>query len=130
PFRGSLTCRIPRALAHELTAAFIGEDVPSDGAAVNDLAGEFANMVCGRWLTDVAPESLFRVDRPVVVGSAAKPRGEPCAQPWAEPCAQPGAEPRAKPSGMLNGRPIWVELRVERRGDAQVDTHRDASSVH
>jgi len=36
-FSGSLTCRMPRALAHELTAVFIGEE-PSDGEAVDDLA--------------------------------------------------------------------------------------------
>jgi CheY-specific phosphatase CheX len=91
-FSGSLTCRMPRALAHELTAAFTGEEVPSDGAAVDDLAGEFANMVCGRWLTDVAPQSLFRLDHPVVV---------------------PVSAPSRTPSGLLNGQPIWVELKVE-----------------
>jgi CheY-specific phosphatase CheX len=90
-FSGSLTCRMPRALAHELTAAFIGEE-PSDGEAVDDLAGEFANMVCGRWLTDVAPQSLFRLDHPIVV---------------------PASAPSRAPSGLLNGQPIWVELKVE-----------------
>jgi len=90
-FSGSLTCRMPRALAHELTAVFIGEE-PSDGEAVDDLAGEFANMVCGRWLTDVAPQSLFRLDHPVVV---------------------PASAPSRAPSGLLNGQPIWVELKVE-----------------
>ena len=91
-FSGSLTCRMPRALAHELTAAFTGEEVPSDGEAVDDLAGEFANMVCGRWLTDVAPQSLFRLDHPVVV---------------------PVSAPSRAASGLLNGQPIWVELKVE-----------------
>ena len=90
-FSGSLTCRMPRVLAHELTAAFIGEE-PSGGEAVDDLAGEFANMVCGRWLTDVAPQSLFRLDHPVVV---------------------PASAPSRAPSGLLNGQPIWVELKVE-----------------
>src|ERR1044072_4878566 len=91
-FSGSLTCRMSRALAHELTATFIGEEVPSDGEAVNDLAGEFANMVCGRWLTDVAPQSMFRLDHPVVVPVSAAPLG---------------------PSGLLKGRPIWIELKVD-----------------
>ena len=90
-FSGSLTCRMPRALAHELTAAFIGEE-PSDGELVDDLAGEFANMVCGRWLTDVAPQSLFRLDHPVVVTMSV---------------------PSGVPSGLLNGQPIWIELKVE-----------------
>ena len=91
-FSGSLAGRMPRSLAHELTAAFIGEEVPSDGEAVDDLAGEFANMVCGRWLTDVAPQLLFRLDHPVVV---------------------PVSVPSRAPSGLLNGQPIWVELKVE-----------------
>lgn len=91
-FSGSLTCRMPRALAHELTQAFIGEEVPSDGEAVNDLAGEFANMVCGRWLTDVAPQSLIQLDHPVVSSAPV---------------------PSRAPVGLLNGQPIWVEVKVE-----------------
>ena len=89
-FSGSLTCWLPRTLAHELTATFIGEEIPLDGEAVNDLAGEFANMVCGRWLTDVAPQSLFRLDHSVVTSATA---------------------PSRAPSGLVNGQPIWVELK-------------------
>jgi hypothetical protein len=92
-FSGALTCRMPRGLAQELTAAFTGEEVPADGAAVDDLAGEFANMVCGRWLTDVAPQSLFRLAHPVVA---------------------PASAPSAIPSGLLNGQPFWVDLTVKR----------------
>ena len=91
-FSGSLTCRMPRALAHELTEVFIGEEVPADGEAVNDLAGEFVNMVCGRWLADVAPESLFQLDPPLVSAAPA---------------------PSRAPAGFLNGQPIWMELKVE-----------------
>ena len=55
-FSGALTCRMPRALRQELIAAFTGEEAPFRcDERVDDLAGEFANMVCGRWLTDVAP---------------------------------------------------------------------------
>jgi hypothetical protein len=90
-FSGSLTCRLPRALAHELTATFIGEEISFDGEAVNDLAGEFTNMVCGRWLSDVAPQSLFRLGHPDVGTVAA---------------------PSHAPSGLLNGQPIWVELQI------------------
>jgi len=90
-FSGSLTCCLPRALAHDLTATFIGEEVPIDRAAVNDLAGEFANMVCGRWLTDIAPQSLFTLDHSVVASTNA---------------------PSRAPSGLINGQPIWVDLNV------------------
>ena len=68
-FPGALSCRMPRALAQELTAAFTGEEVRPMEPVVDDLAGEFANMVCGRWLTDVAPQSLFWLD--ASVGDAA-----------------------------------------------------------
>jgi hypothetical protein len=88
-FAGSLSCWMPRGLAQDLAAAFTGEDAPPDGAAVDDLAGEFANMVCGRWLTDVAPQSLFRLEHPVVT---------------------PANTPASAPSGLLNGQPIWIEL--------------------
>ena len=88
-FAGTLSCRMPRGLAQDLTAAFTGEEAPADGAAVDDLAGEFANMVCGRWLTDVAPQSLFRLEHPEVTTASA---------------------PATAPSGLLNGQPIWIEL--------------------
>ena len=91
-FSGTVSCRMPRDLAKELTTAFTGEEA-QDGEAVDDLAGEFANMVCGRWLTDVAPQLLFQLNHPVVVGVAA---------------------PSSVPSGLLNGQPIWLELTVKK----------------
>jgi hypothetical protein len=94
-FSGSVTCSMSRALALELTSAFTGEDVSSDGPMIDDLAGEFANMVCGRWLTDVAPDSLFRLDHPIVVPIA------------------PEDVASSAPAGLLNGQPIWIELTVE-----------------
>jgi hypothetical protein len=95
-FGGALNCQMPRRLAQELTAAFTGEEV-SEGPGVDDLAGEFANMVCGRWLTDVAPQSLFSLDHPVVV---------------------PVGAPSGAPTGLLNGHPIWIELTIERPAEA------------
>jgi hypothetical protein len=95
PFTGKLCCRMTRTLAHELTSAFTGtapEDVAPDGPEVTDLAGEFANMVCGRWLTDVAPRALFTITRPNV---------EPA--PW----------PQAQPMAMLNEQPIWIDVALE-----------------
>jgi len=62
---------------------------------VDDLAGEFANMVCGRWLTDVAPQQLFSLTHPSV---------------------EPAAAPRAgeAPRGLLNGQPVWIELTLDK----------------
>jgi hypothetical protein len=94
-FCGSLICRMPRGLAEELIAAFTGEQPPFAATAVDDLAGEFANMVCGRWLTDVAPSSLFHLDHPVVA-----------------PVTAPELASYV-PTGLLNGQPIWVALTVE-----------------
>lgn len=96
-FAGALCCTMPRALAHELTVAFSGaapEDIAVADPAVDDLAGEFANMVCGRWLTDVAPQQLFSL---------------------AHPSVEPLAAPRAglAPVGLLNGQPVWIELSLE-----------------
>ena len=82
-------------IARELTAAFSGampDDVAADAAEIDDLAGEFANMVCGRWLTDVAPRSLFTLARPVVGVVDV---------------------PSAPPMGLLNGHPIWITVAIE-----------------
>jgi hypothetical protein len=99
-FSGTLCCRMSRALARELTAAFTGEilDQVADGPAVDDLAGEFANMVCGRWLSEVAPQCLFRLGHPSVAAPGS-PEGAPTA-----------------PAGLLNGQPIWIELTIDARG--------------
>ena len=96
-FAGALSCTMPRALAHELTAAFSGaapDEIAIADPAVDDLAGEFANMVCGRWLTDIAPQQLFSL---------------------AHPSVEPLAAPRqgSIPAGLLNGQPVWIELTLE-----------------
>jgi two-component system chemotaxis response regulator CheY len=95
-FAGVLSCTMPRALAHELTAAFSGAlpgEIAIGDPGVDDLAGEFANMVCGHWLSDVAPQQLFSLAHPSV-----------------EPAIAPGA---GAPCGMLNGQPVWIELTLE-----------------
>lgn len=96
-FSGVLSCTMPRALAHELTAAFSGtrpEEIAVADPAVDDLAGEFTNMVCGRWLSDVAPQQLFSLTHPSVA-----------------PAIVPGA---GAPRGLINGQPVWIELTLER----------------
>lgn len=96
-FAGALCCTMPRTLAHELTAAFSGaapEDIAVADPSVDDLAGEFANMVCGRWLTDIAPQQLFSLAHPSVEALAAPRAG-------------------SVPAGLLNGQPVWIELNLE-----------------
>jgi hypothetical protein len=96
-FAGTLSCTMPRALAHELTAAFSGasmDEIAVADPAIDDLVGEFANMICGRWLTDVAPQDLFSLTHPAIT-----------------PVVAPADR---APHGLLNGQPIWIELTVER----------------
>jgi hypothetical protein len=96
-FVGALSCTMSRALAHELTAAFSGlrpEEIAVADPAVEDLAGEFTNMICGRWLTDVAPTLLFSLAHPAV-----------------EPVA--GVREGSVPAGLLNGQPVWLDLVLE-----------------
>ena len=95
-FAGVLSCTMPRALAHELAAACSGaspDEIAVADPAVDDLAGEFVNMVCGRWLADVAPRQLFSLARPSV-----------------EPVVAPAA---GAPRGLFKGQPIWIELTLE-----------------
>lgn len=72
---GAVTCRLPMSLAERLFDAFSGRD-PEDPAAplaeIHDLVGEFANMICGSWLTRTANERTFALSRPEV-GDTAMP---------------------------------------------------------
>jgi len=66
---GSIACTIPVTLARGLFDAFAGRD-PSDPEPapelVQDLVGEFSNMVCGAWLTRVASSRTFTLHHPSV----------------------------------------------------------------
>jgi Chemotaxis phosphatase CheX len=70
---GVVTCRLPMPLAERLFDAFSGRD-PDDPAApladMHDLIGEFANMICGSWLTRTANERTFALSRPTVAGES------------------------------------------------------------
>jgi CheY-specific phosphatase CheX len=69
PVQGSVSCTLPAGLAHGLFDAFTGRD-PADPQpspdAIQDLVGEFSNMVCGAWLTRVASTQSFTLHRPEV----------------------------------------------------------------
>jgi hypothetical protein len=70
PVSGSLACVLPSDLAQLLFDAFSGRDPMSalpPRHLLDDLVGEFSNMVCGTWLTRCAGHRAFRLDPPEVI---------------------------------------------------------------
>lgn len=66
---GAVSCRLPSLLADRLFDAFSGRDAdepPPHPEEVRDLVGEFANMVCGAWLTRTANDRAFALGKPMV----------------------------------------------------------------
>ncbi|MGE0040531.1 MAG: chemotaxis protein CheX [Vicinamibacterales bacterium] len=64
---GVIRVAVPVALARELVQAFIGEpEAEEAGDGIDDLLGEFANMICGLWLTRTRPDQVFALGRPGV----------------------------------------------------------------
>ena len=75
---GSMSCSLPDALAERLFHAFTGRDpseAPPAWADVHDLVGEFANMVCGAWLSGSAGGRTFTLGQPGVVRARAAAAG-------------------------------------------------------
>jgi hypothetical protein len=67
PFEGVVRVMLPGALAGDLAGAFCGTPPDAlDAAQVVDFAGELANMVCGRWLTQTHRRERFELAAPVV----------------------------------------------------------------
>jgi hypothetical protein len=67
-FSGSVEIVLPERLGHWLVASLLGmtpEDALPD-AQVFDGVGEFANMVCGAWLSRVGDQALFELKVPAV----------------------------------------------------------------
>ncbi|MGE3276435.1 MAG: chemotaxis protein CheX [Vicinamibacterales bacterium] len=64
---GVVRVAVPAALAGDLMASFSGEpDAGDDVGGTHDLLGEFANMICGSWLTHTRPDAVFALGRPAV----------------------------------------------------------------
>ncbi len=78
-FNGRMTFSLPDALARDLYAAFLGlaPDDPVEEDSLRDLLGEFANMVCGSWLTRIQRAHAFSLDR--LESDAGAPAGAPLA---------------------------------------------------
>jgi CheY-specific phosphatase CheX len=67
--RGSLACSVPCRLAQALFDSFSGRDPASPlprPDQLNDLVGEFSNMVCGDWLSRSLDDRVFELSPPVV----------------------------------------------------------------
>ncbi len=94
-FHGRMTFSLPRPLAHDLHAAFLGQspDEPIDEAPLRDLLGEFANMTCGNWLTHVHGAHRFELDQPDATVPA------------------PSAAPAA--AALVNDHPVFITLVFE-----------------
>jgi hypothetical protein len=73
---GVLTCRLPGALARDLSMAFLGADVDDTPGGIDDMVGEVANMICGCWLTRAFPTRLFQLDGPIIRRDVAAPSGD------------------------------------------------------
>lgn len=69
-FTGSVACWLPSDLAQTLFDAFAGRD-PAEPRAhvahIDDLIGEFANMVCGDWLTRCVGHRTLQLSPPLVL---------------------------------------------------------------
>ena len=92
---GSLLCWLPPDLAQTLYASFCGSE-PSEPAPaahqINDLIGEFTNMVCGDWLCRSSSRRAFQLSPPIVV-RAPRPQGSAPKRVWIK----------------VNGRPLAIE---------------------
>jgi hypothetical protein len=67
--RGTVTCTLPETLGHSLFDSFSGREpseAPPAERELYDLVGEFANMICGAWLSRCAGDRAFRLGSPLV----------------------------------------------------------------
>jgi hypothetical protein len=96
---GTLECTLRGDLAQVLFDAFSGRDPASPlppRHLVDDLIGEFSNMVCGTWLSRCGSERLFRLGRPVV-NRLPRPRPDEHHRRWVA----------------LHNRPLAIDWEVE-----------------
>lgn len=98
PVAGEMRVTLPVALTLELAQMFSGDpDIEGSRDNLIDMAGEFANMVTGSWLTATDSGSVFNLDAPQVSDAGAEP-------------------PAAAPLNLLmqiNGQPVALAWRVE-----------------
>jgi len=110
---GVVSCTLPDDLARQLFDAFTGSEPgsPVDPEALVDLLGEFANMICGTWLTRLANHQTFSLSRPAVLPT------------------QDAVHPNDADARVLltvNDRPLAVEVRIA----AHVDRSAAVETLH
>lgn len=103
PVHGSLACLLPADLAQWLFDSFTGRDpatAPPRHDQVEDLAGEFSNMVCGAWLTRCDTHRVFRLSPPAI-SRVDKPASAAGHREWVA----------------LNNRPVAIDWEVAQAPD-------------
>jgi hypothetical protein len=72
PFGGAIEVVLPERLARALVGSLLGEppDAPMPEHQIFDGIGEFANMVCGAWLTGFSDRQAFGLRPPAVTRMA------------------------------------------------------------
>jgi CheY-specific phosphatase CheX len=94
PARGEMRVTMPVTLARELAQQFSGDPtLDFSEADLIDMAGEFANMVTGAWLTATDAASTFDLTAPSVT--------------------RDNAPPRVTLMMQINGQPVGLSWRVE-----------------
>jgi CheY-specific phosphatase CheX len=102
-FEGAIVLDVPESLAGELRASCLGIDAAEADAdpslpGIEDAVGEFANMVCGTWLTRSFGEDKFDLRAPALEHLRDEHRAR-----WA-------AEPPATLLLSLNDRPLRLRV--------------------
>jgi hypothetical protein len=102
PFGGAIEVILPERLARSLVGSLLGE--PPETAMpehqIFDGIGEFANMVCGAWLTGFSDRQAFGLRPPAVTRMA----------PGWTPLSESGADDRGH-RVCVNDAPVRVRLR-------------------
>lgn len=102
-FQGTIVLDVPESLAGELLSSCLGIDAAEAAAdpslpGIGDAVGEFANMVCGAWLTRSFGEDKFDLGAPALEQLPGTVQGL-----WA-------AEPPATLLLSLNDRPLRLRV--------------------
>jgi hypothetical protein len=100
PVCGSLACSLPSDLGLWLFDAFSGRDPASPlppRHQLDDLVGEFSNMVCGTWLTRCEAHRVFQLNPPVITR-----------------VRRPAADARHREWLAVNNRPVAIDWEIGR----------------